>query len=477
MENLAAIVLAAGKGTRMKSELIKVMHPLAGAPMIRWPIDAAREAGVTKFALVIGHQAEALRAELSDPDLSFAVQEEQLGTGHAVACAASSLAGFKGTILILCGDVPLIRPATIRAMHEAHRASGAVLTVMTARVAEPYGYGRVIKGANGRVLRIVEEKDASPEERDCREINAGIYCVAAEFLFEAVANLSNDNAQGEYYLTEIIATANARGLPCAAFTVDDPREIMGVNDRAQLAEAARIARERINNRLMLDGVTIVDPAATYIERGVVVGADTTIHPGVHIGTGSRLGAGCIIETGAVIKGSSLGDRCVVEPRAIIRTSRLGSGLVIKAGSVMEDAVLHDGVAVGPMAHLRPGTELLEHVKIGNFVETKKIVMGAGSKASHLTYLGDATIGSNVNVGCGTITCNYDGRQKHRTVIGDDVFVGSDVQFVAPVTIGRNALIAAGTTVTKDVPPDSLAIARVPQVNKDGWQLKNKGEGK
>ncbi|BDV41285.1 bifunctional protein GlmU [Geotalea uraniireducens] len=475
MENLAAIILAAGKGTRMKSELVKVMHPLAGMPMIRWPIDAAREAGVTKFAVVIGHQGETLRTALNDPDIMFAVQEEQLGTGHAVACATPCLADFKGPILILCGDVPLIRPDTLRALEEAHRDSGAIVTVLTARVTDPFGYGRVIKGANGRVLRIVEEKDASPEERDCREINAGIYCVAAEFLFEAVANLSNDNAQGEYYLTDIITRANARGLHCAAFTINDPREIMGVNDRLQLAAAAGIARERINCQLMLDGVTLIDPATTYIEHGVIIGPDTTIYPGVHIGSGSRLGSGCTVEAGAVIKGSTLGNACFIEPQAVIRTCRFGNGVVIKAGSVMEDSVLHDGVVVGPMAHLRPGTELLDHVKIGNFVETKKIVMGKGSKASHLTYLGDATIGSNVNVGCGTITCNYDGRQKHRTVIEDDVFVGSDVQFVAPVTIGRNSLIAAGTTVTKDVPPDSLAIARTPQVNKDGWKLKKKDD--
>ncbi|AJE04557.1 bifunctional UDP-N-acetylglucosamine diphosphorylase/glucosamine-1-phosphate N-acetyltransferase GlmU [Geobacter pickeringii] len=474
MADLAAIILAAGKGTRMKSDLVKVMHPLAGAPMVAWPVATARQAGAARIVTVIGHQAESIRGHFAgESDIVFALQEEQLGTGHAVACAAELLAGFTGAVLILCGDVPLIRPETLRAMTETHAATNAALTVLTTHLENPFGYGRIIRGFDGRVSRIVEEKDATAEERSHTEVNAGIYCAEASFLFDAVSRLGNDNAQGEYYLTDIVIRAAEHGLRCSAHAVADPAEVMGVNDRIQLAEAGRHIRRRIAEALMLDGVTIVDPSATYIDRGIVAGRDTTVHPGVHLAGETRLGTGCTIETGAVIKGSTLGDGCVVEPGAVIRNCRIGNDVVIKAGTVMEDAVIHEHAAIGPMAHLRPGTELGPQVKIGNFVETKKITMGEGSKASHLTYLGDAAIGKNVNVGCGTITCNYDGVRKHRTVIGDDVFVGSDVQFVAPVTIGRNSLIAAGTTVTQDVPPDSLAIARAPQVNKEGWKLKKR----
>jgi bifunctional UDP-N-acetylglucosamine pyrophosphorylase/glucosamine-1-phosphate N-acetyltransferase len=459
MNNLAAIILAAGKGTRMKSELVKVMHPLAGMPLVAWPVKTARETGATSIVIVVGHQAEKVRDYFAgETDILFACQEEQLGTGHAVASARQSLAGFSGRVLILCGDVPLIKAATIRAMLHHHQQQGAVVTVLTASLKQPFGYGRIIEDQAGRVERIVEEKDAAAGERLVTEINSGIYCVESDFLFSAIATLKNDNVQGEYYLTDIIKRAAAAGLTCVSFPVGEPVEVMGVNDRLQLAEAGMVIRTRINEALMLAGTTIIDPATTYIDQGVRVGRDTTIQPNVHISGDT-----------------AIGNNCLIEPSVVIRNCRIGNSVTIKAGSVMTDAIIHDDVAIGPMAHLRPGTELKEHVKIGNFVETKKIVMGEGSKASHLTYLGDAAIGANVNIGCGTITCNYDGVKKHRTIIEDDVFVGSDVQFVAPVTIGRNSLIAAGTTVTKDVPPDSLAIARAPQLNKEGW-VKKKREG-
>jgi bifunctional UDP-N-acetylglucosamine pyrophosphorylase/glucosamine-1-phosphate N-acetyltransferase len=457
MKDIAAIILAAGKGTRMKSGLVKVMHPLGGCPMIAWPVRAARAAGVTKSVIVVGFQGEKVREYFADAgDIDYALQEEQLGTGHAVACAAPLLRGCTGRVLLLCGDVPLIRPATLQALLSFHAASRATLTVLTARPEDPFGYGRVVKGEGGRVLRIVEEKDATAEEKGITEINTGIYCAEADFLFAAVAGLRNDNAQGEYYLTDIVKKGAEEGGLCLSYAAADTVEVMGVNDRVQLAAAAGVLRKRINEKLMLSGVTIIDPATTYIDEGVEVGADTVIHPNAHIAGPTVIGSGCLIE-----------------PSAVIRGCRIGNGVTVKAGSVMNDSIVHDAAAIGPMAHLRPGNELGEHVKIGNFVEAKKVVMGKGSKASHLTYLGDAAIGSNVNIGCGTITCNYDGVKKHRTVIGDDVFVGSDVQFVAPVTIGRNSLIAAGTTVTRDVPPDSLAIARVNQVNKEGWKLKKK----
>jgi bifunctional UDP-N-acetylglucosamine pyrophosphorylase/glucosamine-1-phosphate N-acetyltransferase len=452
---LATVILAAGKGTRMKSDLVKVLHPLEGIPMVAWPVDAARKAGSERTVVVVGHQGGRVRDYfVGQGDLAFAVQEEQLGTGHAVVCAAPELEGRCGTVLILCGDVPLLRPATLTGMVQAHRQSGAAVTVLTTRMADPFGYGRIIRDAAGRIVRIVEEKDASTVERHVDEINSGIYCVESPFLFEALKGLKNDNAQGEYYLTDIVAIAGERGLECRPYHIGDSDEVMGVNDRLQLAQAASQIRRRTNAALMLEGVSIVDPECTYIEATVTIGRDTTIHPGACIRGATRIGSGC-----------------TVEPHAVITDCVIGDGTVVKAGTVMEKSVIHDCVAVGPMAHLRPGTELMAHVKIGNFVETKKVVIGEGSKASHLTYLGDATVGRDVNIGCGTITCNYDGVNKHLTVIEDDVFVGSDVQLVAPVTVGRNSLVAAGTTVTMDVPPDSLAIARTPQVNKVGWKLR------
>ena len=457
MGQIAAIILAAGKGTRMKSDLVKVMHPLGERPMICWPVQAAKDAGATRIAVVIGHQAERVRDFFAaDGSIAFAVQKEQLGTGHAVAAAREALEGFNGTVLILCGDVPLLRTETLSSMLAAHHRKGAAMTVLTTHMENPFGYGRIIKREGGRISRIVEEKDATPEEKELSEVNSGIYCVSSEFLFDAVSELKNDNAQGEYYLTDIIGTAAEKNLLCLAYPTNDPEEVMGVNDRVQLSVAASVLRNRINREFMLSGVTMIDPAAVYIEAGVEIGPDSVIYPNVHISGGSRLGKGCI-----------------VEPGVVIRDCLIGEGVTIKAGSILSGSQVGKEAAIGPMAHLRPGSNLGAHVKIGNFVETKKIVMGDGSKASHLTYLGDAEIGSDVNIGCGTITCNYDGVKKHKTTIGDRVFVGSDVQFVAPVTIGNNSLIAAGTTVTTDVPPDSLAIARTPQINKEGWTLRKK----
>ncbi|QEM67117.1 bifunctional UDP-N-acetylglucosamine diphosphorylase/glucosamine-1-phosphate N-acetyltransferase GlmU [Geobacter sp. FeAm09] len=457
MDNVAAIILAAGKGTRMKSSLVKVLHPAAGRPMIDYPVMAARAAGAAPVVLVVGHQAEAVQGHFHTAgDIRCVLQQEQLGTGHAVACAREALAGFDGTVLILCGDTPLLREETLKKLIEFHRAHRAALTVLSATVDDPHGYGRIVRNDGGAVLRIVEQKDAAPEELAIREINSGIYCMDAAFLFDNIDSVGSDNAQKEFYLTDLVAVAVNKGLACLALESGDAEEIMGVNDRGQLAEAARILRRRINRELMLSGVTIIDPDQTYIDQGAAIGADTIVHPNCHIDGTTVIGSGCVIDGNVTISGCRIADNCH-----------------IKAGSVLEDSQLHEAVAVGPMAHLRPGTVLHAHVKIGNFVETKKIVMGEGSKASHLTYLGDAEIGRDVNIGCGTITCNYDGVNKHRTVIGDQVFIGSDVQLVAPVTVGRNSLVAAGTTVTIDVPPDSLAIARVPQVNKDGWRLKKK----
>lgn len=457
MKDVAAIVLAAGKGTRMKSGVVKVLHPIAGLPMIDWPLDAARSAGAAPVVMVVGHQADQVRERFEgQPDVRFALQAEQLGTGHAVQCAVKALEAFSGTVLILCGDTPLLRSTTLSELLACHQSRAAAVTVLSARMDNPHGYGRVVRDGNGRVLRIVEQKDATLEEQAVREINSGIYCMESEFLFATIGCLGNDNAQNEFYLTDLVAMAAEQGAVCQAMVIDDSDEIMGVNDRAQLAEAARILRRRINRELMLAGVSFVDPDHSYIDQGVVIGADTVIHPNCSITGRTVIGNACLIESGVSISGCRMGDQCH-----------------IKSSSVLEDSELFNGVAVGPMAHLRPGSVLKDHVKIGNFVETKKTVMGEGSKSSHLTYLGDAEIGRNVNIGCGTITCNYDGVNKHRTLIGDNVFIGSDVQLVAPVSVGQNALVAAGTTVTRDVPADALAISRVPQVNKERWWRRKK----
>ncbi len=459
MNKIAAIILAAGKGTRMKSKLVKVLHPTAGRPMISWPVDAARTAGAAPIVLVVGHQADTVKnCFKNDSDIVSAMQEEQLGTGHAVSCAADALRSFKGTIMILCGDTPLLRASTLVDMVEFHRSNKSSVTVLTAIMNDPYGYGRVIRDGSGQVLRIVEQKDATQEELAVQEINSGIYCMESEFLFSNINSISSDNAQGEFYLTDLISMANRQGVTCLAKSADDTDEIMGVNDRAQLAEAGRILRQRINRNLMFSGVSMIDPDNTYIDHDVAIGPDTTIYPNCRISGGTVIGSDCTIETGSTIN-----------------KSRIGPGCHIKANCMLDNAELHEEVTVGPMAHLRPGSILHSHVKIGNFVETKKTVMGEGSKASHLSYLGDAEIGQEVNIGCGTITCNYDGVNKFKTIIGDGAFIGSDVQLVAPVTVGANSLVAAGTTVTAEVPENSLAISRVRQRNILGYRLRNQPE--
>lgn len=453
----SALILAAGKGTRMKSEKAKVLHEILGRPMLFWPVEAAREAGAKDIVIVTGHQSDQVISLLEGmPATRSAIQEEQLGTGHAVSCAIPELEGISGSLIILCGDTPLLRGDTLARLAETHRKSGAAITVLTAVLEKPFGYGRIIRGSDNRVKRIVEQKDATFEEAEVKEINSGIYCMDMEFIRRHIGSLGSDNAQSEYYLTDLVGIAVAEHLICEAVIAEDPAEIMGVNDREQLADATGILRRRINSRLMKDGVTIIDPECTYIEAGVRIGNDTVVWPGAIIRGNTRIGRSCVIDSGVNINNCSIEDN-----------------VHIKSGSVLEDARISSHVSVGPMAHLRPGTVLHPHVKIGNFVETKKAVMGEGSKASHLTYLGDAEIGRDVNIGCGTITCNYDGKNKHRTIIGDDVFIGSDVQLVAPVTVGRNSLVAAGTTVTADVPPDSLAISRTPQLNKEGWRLRKR----
>ncbi|ABA90169.1 glucosamine-1-phosphate N-acetyltransferase and N-acetylglucosamine-1-phosphate uridylyltransferase [Syntrophotalea carbinolica DSM 2380] len=453
-DELAAVILAAGKGTRMKSEQPKVLHPIAGKPMVTFPVAGALKHGCQPTVLVVGHGAEAVQAELAEDPVSFALQSEQLGTGHALLCARQALQEFSGTLLLLCGDVPLLRDETLERLIAEHEKTRAAVTVLTAELSQPFGYGRILREGD-EVLGIVEEKDASSEQKTIREINTGIYAFEAPFVFEALSGVGCDNAQREYYLTDVLAAARAAGRRVGAVVLEDADEAMGINDRVQLAQASALMRRRINENLMRAGVSFIDPEQTYIEPQVEIGPDSVIYPGVCLGGDTRIGSGCLIEAQVTIRDCQLADNVHVKPGSVLEGSRVGSD-----------------TAIGPMAHLRPGTVLAGHNKIGNFVETKKAHIGLGSKASHLTYIGDAELGANVNIGCGTITCNYDGVNKHKTVIEDDVFVGSDTQFVAPVHIGRNSLIGAGSTITKDVPPNALALSRSQQRVVADWRLRH-----
>ena len=454
-QKCAAVILAAGQGTRMKSSQPKVLHEIAGQPLVAWPVGLARRLDCATIAVVVGHGSEAVQDRLGSDNLQFPVQTEQLGTGHALLAAEAALSDFSGTILLLCGDVPLLQQATLQRLLDLHQAEAAAVTVLTALVDIPYGYGRILRDGD-RVQAIVEEKDATPAERLVQEINSGIYAFEAPYVFDALRRVGKDNAQGEYYLTDVVAAACADGRTVCALQAESVAEVQGINDRVQLAAAAKVIRLRLNEELMRQGATLIDPETTYVDAGVQVGNDTIIQPNVTLRGTTVIGSNCLVESGAVITDCTIGDRVHIKPGSVLAESKVGD----------------DGM-IGPMAHLRPGTILDGDNKIGNFVETKKAQLGVGSQASHLTYIGDAEVGKNVNFGCGTITCNYDGRDKHKTVVEDDVFVGSDTQFVAPVHIGRNSVIGAGSTITKDVPPDSLAIARIEQKNIVGWAKKKK----
>lgn len=452
---LASVILAAGKGTRMCSDLPKVLHPLAGRPLVSYPLQLARQLGSSRRVLVIGHGAEQLRQKCSAEGLDFVVQHEQLGTGHALQCARSVLADFQGDLLLLCGDVPLLRRESLELLLTQHRQQQAAISVLTALLDNPTGYGRILRQQD-HVCRIVEEKDALADEKTIREINTGVFVFRAPLIFDLLDQLDNRNAQGEFYLTDCVALAHQRGLGVASALLVDARECLGVNDRVQLAEVGRWLRERINKEHQYAGVSLEDPATTYIDADVRIGRDSLLQAGVHLRGTTSIGQRCLIETGAVLQDCQLGDDCH-----------------IKAGSALEEACLGERVIVGPMAHLRPGTVLAGHNKIGNFVETKKAQIGLRSQASHLSYIGDAELGCDINIGCGTITCNYDGVNKHKTVIEDGVFVGSDTQFIAPVTIGRNSLVGAGSTITRDVPADALALSRTEQKIIPGWRKRKR----
>ena len=447
MTSLAIVVLAAGKGRRMKSDLVKVLHPLSGTPMLSFTMELARSLRPNRLLVVVGCQRDLVKQQFSAADVIFVDQEEQLGTGHAVSAASQALKGFQGTVLILCADVPLLTEGTVRKFLQSHEESQATLSVLTTKLENPRGYGRVFRGGNGQLLRIVEDKDLQAGEETIREINTGIYCVEAGFLFSALSSLTDQNAQREYYLTEIVEKASSQGKKAMAYVAEDPFEVMGINTRLDLDKANQYLRQKIAERHMLQGVTLMDPQTTYIDRQVEIGKDTMIYPNCYL-----LGK------------TSLGESCVVEPGCKLTNTRVGNFVTIKASSVISESVIEDRVEVGPFAHLRPQTILREGSRIGNFVEVKKSVIGTGTKANHLSYIGDATLGKKVNVGAGTITCNYDGHKKHPTIIEDGVFVGSNTELVAPIKIGRNAVIGAGSTITKEVPPETLALSRAKQVN-------------
>ena len=447
MDQLAIIVLAAGRGTRMKSDTAKVLHPVAGLPMLFYPLQTARAFSPQKLVVVVGHQADQVEQAFRSDDLVFARQEQQLGSGHAVAVTEELLAGFAGTILIMCGDVPLIRVETIERFLAGHRQRDAAVSVLTVQLPDPSGYGRMVRDARGALQKIVEHRDATEEQRRIQEINTGMYCCKAAFLYAALKQIGNNNDQGEYYLPDIIHLAVKEGRPVLGLLTTDFQEVKGINDRIDLAGAERAMRERILAQHMRDGVTIIDPASTYIEYGVTIGPDTVVYPN------------------ASIRGkSAVGSNCTIDMNCTIIASTIGNGVHIKPSCVIDESRVDDRVTIGPFAHLRPQTVVEEGGRIGNFVEVKKSRIGRGSKANHLSYLGDATIGAGVNIGAGTITCNYDGTTKHPTVIEDRVFVGSNTSLVAPVTIGAGGVIGAGSTITKNVPADALAVSRAPQTN-------------
>ena len=439
------MILAAGMGTRMKSALCKVLHPVAGRPMVLYVVDAVHAAALEKIAIVVGHQGDKVRACVGAPGIDFVLQEPQLGTGHAVAAAESLFDGFSGDILILCGDIPLLEPDTLRRFILFHQERDSRLTVLTTIPASPFGYGRIIRDKSGQISRIVEEKDANDREKTQREINTGVYLAEAPTLFALLKRVGNHNAQKEYYLTDIVAEAVKESIPVEGFVLEDSRQATGINTRADLASASAVVWERRREELMDSGVTLLDPATVYVDHAVRIGCDTVVHPVVTISGNTEIGHECVVESGVNIS-----------------DSRIGNQVKILQGSRLDRAVVDDETTVGPMANLRPESNIGKRARIGNFVEVKKTVVGDGSKAAHLSYLGDSYIGKDVNIGCGTITCNYDGKEKHQTTIHDRCFVGSDVQFVAPVVIGEGSLIGAGSTITKDVPPHSLALSRAKQ---------------
>jgi bifunctional UDP-N-acetylglucosamine pyrophosphorylase/glucosamine-1-phosphate N-acetyltransferase len=448
---IATVILAAGLGTRMKSDKAKVLHAVAGRPMIYYPVSLARAAGAERVICVLGHQAEAVRAAVEEA-VEIAIQAEQRGTGHAVQQTTPLLKDWEGLVLILSGDVVLLRQETIARLIAA--ANAETLSLATAVPATPKGLGRIVRNDDGSVRKIVEERDCSDAEKNIREINVGLYCAPAKLLFAALEKLTPNNAQKELYLTDIVQSMRS-------VAVEIPEEeALGVNDRIELARNDRILRLRLTEELMKSGVTVRDPERLFIEPGVTVGRDTELGPGVELRGKTKIGANCRIEAGVILTDMTVGDRVHIKPYCVATESSIG-----------------DDAQVGPWAHIRPGSVLENEVHLGNFVETKKTRVGRGTKANHLTYLGDADVGEKVNIGCGTITCNYDGKNKFQTVIEDGAFIGSDTQLIAPVTVGKGAYVGTGTTVRENVPAGALAVSAGKQRNIEGWVAQKKEKAK
>ena len=449
MENLMAVVLAAGEGKRMKSKGSKVLHKVCGKPLIEWVYRSIEDAGVKDCVAVVGHKAEQVMECMGDR-FKYAMQLEQLGTGHAVMQAGSYLEGKDGYVLVLCGDTPLVSSGTILETIKFHEEKSNSATVITAKLPDPSGYGRIVRDAAGNVLKIVEHRDATEEERSITEVNSGMYCFNIKDLLLSLAELNDKNSQGEYYLTDTLEILISKGKKVGAVLIGNPEEITGINDRAQLAEAAGLMRKKIVGGLMKSGVTMIDPDSVYIDGEVKIGIDSIVYPG------------------AVLEGETvIGENCIIGPNSRIVNSKVGNGVEVN-NSVVLESTIGDGTKVGPFAYIRPASAIGSKVRIGDFVEVKKSVIGDGTKVSHLTYVGDAEIGENVNLGCGVVFVNYDGKEKHKTVVGDNSFIGCNVNLVAPVTVSSNTYIAAGSTITEDVPENAMSIARCRQVNKEGW---------
>lgn len=445
--NIKSIILAAGLGTRMKSKLPKVLHSVCGKPMVSHVMKAAQEAGCMDQILVLGHKAEEV-SKILGQDIKTVIQAEQLGTGHAVKMAKDHISD-EDLILILCGDTPLIKGETLKAMVSYHEDKGLSGCVMTAMVESPKGYGRIVKDSLGNFQAIVEEKDATEEEREIKEINGGMYTFKGNLLREALDKLNNNNAQGEYYLTDVIAILREKGERMGTYTVS-LEEIMGVNSRVELSKAEALMRNRINQKHMVEGVTIINSDNTYIEDTVTIGRDTIIYPGV------------------VLRGNtSIGEDCIIGENTKIEDSKIGNNVEIQSSTILQSSV-DDKTKVGPYAYLRPKSIIGKNVKIGDFVEVKNSTIGDNSKASHLAYIGDAEVGSNVNIGCGVVFVNYDGKNKFKSIVKDNAFVGSNVNLVAPVVVEEGGYLATGSTITQDVPSRALAVARQRQVVKEGW---------
>lgn len=461
MNPLHIVILAAGKGTRMKSELPKVLHHVGGEPMIGHVLKTGAAFEPASTTVVVGHMADKMRASLEAwpgqngqklAKVQTVVQEPQLGTAHALLQAEPVLRGATGTVVLLYGDVPLLERETLRRLIEHHRSTGAALTALSASVDRPKGYGRIVRDSAGSFLRIVEERDATDEERKITEINAGVYAFELDGLFDSLRLIATGNSQAEYYLPDLVAIYRKQGRRVEADEITgDPLQLLGVNSREELSRMNAILRDKRNQAIMASGVTLIDPATTWIGADVVIGQDTVVHPNTYLEGATRIGANCEIHAGTRIVDSTLADNVIVQNYCIIRSSTVDAGATL-----------------GPFVHIRPDSVVGEQAHLGNFVELKKSKLGKGTKAGHLAYLGDATIGADVNIGAGVITCNYDGVKKHQTIIEDGVFVGTDSQLVAPVTLGKGSYVAAGSSITENVPPGALGIGRGRQVNKEGW---------